>query len=271
MLKKETLAAIASHLKIKESDLETAIKDANEVDLTLTPDLTVLTKEEIEARDLNQRNDGIKAGKEIGVKEVRTAAGLEDGIGKDPAKIAQAIIDKAVKDAKVPTDAKVQQLTEQVTLLQKSVGEKDVAIAAEKERANGIQTDRQILASFPKNRADHLTDDEFLTLVKPMVKTIDGKLVVEKDGQALRDTKTQNVLDLSTALTSVFTERKWVKEAPGAPPGRGGGDPKPGNFYGKLSELTTAWEKEGKSINGAEFSSELARVMKENPEFKMGE
>lgn len=268
-LKKETIDAIASHLKIKSADLETAIKAEAEVDLTLTAELTVLTKEELETRDTNQKNEGIKAGKEIGVKEVRTAAGLEEGLGKDPKKIADAIIEKAVKDAKIVPDEKVKQLTDQVGLLQKQLTDKDVEITAEKDRANGIQIDRQILASMPKNRAEHLTDDEYLTLVKPFVKTVDGKLIIEKDGQPLRDAKTQNVLDLSAGLTSVFTERKgWLKEQQVTPPGRGGQDGKQGTFYASMSELQKDWEAQGKSINGAEFSAELSRVMKENPEFK---
>lgn len=274
MLKKETLQLIASLTKTKVETLEAAIKDEKEIDVEIPAELTVLTKEELDARDSAQKKLGEKDGVEIGIKQVKKAANLpEDAPSKDPSKVAQAIIDKATADAKVKPDEKVSQLTEQVTLLQKQLGEKDNEITTAKTQAQQAALDRRILTSFPKERASTLTDGEYLTLIKAglQFKDLDGKLIVEKDGHVLRDSKTTNPLPLTDAITSVFTERKWISENGAAGGGRGAGD-KGGSAFRKASEVKAKYEAEGKNLNGAEgqnFARELADLKKADPSFDL--
>lgn len=264
MLKKDTITQIAGLLKLKESDLTTALADEKEVDLTLTENLHVLTQVELDARDLAQKNDGIKTGKEIGVKEVRTAAGLDESIGKDAKKVADAIHSKAIADAKIPADAKVTELTKQNELLTQKISEKDIEIETEKKRSAQVSTDRQILTAMPKNRADLFQDDEYLDVIKSRhIKELDGALVVTgKDGEPLRDPKTTKPLDIASGLLSVFTDRKWITE-PGAGGGRGGKDEKPNTgAFSKKSEVIAHFEAQGKSING-EFGQEIVAKLTE--------
>jgi hypothetical protein len=273
-LKPEVRKKIAALLKIKETDLEAATKDDKETDLTIPEDLEVLTKEELDTRDANQKKLGEKDGREIGIKEVKKAAGLpDDAPSKDPVKVAQAIVDKAVTDAKVKPDEKVSQLTEQVTLLQKQLGEKDAEITKEKTTAQQASMDRRILAAFPKDRASTLTDDEYITLIKSthQFKEVDGKIIVEKDGKPLRDSKTTDPLPLADAVTSIFAERKWVGDAGGNPPpgGRGGNGGAPPAKYTSLTDIKKAFEGQGKSPLGEEFSAAVEAAAKDNPEFKM--
>lgn len=259
-------------LKIKEADLETALKDEKEVELAIPEGLEVLTKEELEARDTAQKNEGIKAGKEIGVKEVRKAAGLEENGPKDPAKLVQAISEKVVADAKIKPDEKVSQLTEQIGLLQKQIGEKDTEIQTSRQVASQAQIDRKILASLPKNRAGNLSDDEYITLIKAThtIKEVDGKLVIEKDGTVMRDPKTTNAMGLSEAMNSIFTERKgWLGESNDTPGGRGGGNPPPAGGYSKLSDLKKSFADQGKSLLGEEFSQAVQKAATDNKEFDM--
>jgi hypothetical protein len=275
MLKKETLQKIAALAKIKEEDLTAAITNEAEVDLAIPEGLTTLTTQDLESRDTNVKNEGIKVGKEIGVKEVRKAAGLEEGAPKDPKDLAEAIMSKAVKDAKIAPDEKVTQLTEQVNLLKKQVGEKDAEIDLAKQSASQASLDAKILTNFPKNRLSTLTDSEYLTLIKSTVsvKDVDGKLVVEKDGVILRDPTKQDPLPLDKAIGTIFSDRKWIEEEkPAGGGGRGGGNSGAGAAtYASKSEMIKAYQEAGKSINGQEFIQELQSVIKDNPDFKSEE
>lgn len=274
MLKKETLQLIAALTKTDITKLEAAIKDEKEVDYEIPKELTVLSKEELDARDIAQKKLGETDGVQIGVKLVKKAAGLpEDAPAKDPAKVAQAIIDKATADAKVKPDEKVNQLTEQVTLLQKQLGEKDTEITNAKSIAERVQLDTKILTSFPKERASTLTDGEYLTLLKTNhnFKEVDGNIIVEKDGKPMRDAKTTNPLPLIDAVTSIFAERKWITEQ-GAGGGRGGGDKGGGGMFTKKSQVIAKYEAEGKNINGADgqvIIAELTALAKADPTFDM--
>lgn len=276
MLKKETIKKIAGLLKIKEADLEAAITAEAETDVVIPENISVLTQEELDTRDQAQKNEGIKAGKEIGAKEVRAAAGLEESVGKDPKKIAEAIVSKAVADAKIPANDRVVELEKQNGLLTQKLADKDTEIATANEKANSITKDRQILTALPKNRAGILADDEMLDIVKAKhIKEIDGNLVVVgKDGEPLRDPATTKPLDLASGLMTVFTERKWLEDTGGTGGGgRGKGDEKPaGGVFSKKSEVIAHYEKEGKSINGEhgqEIVAKLTELSKADPSFDM--
>lgn len=277
MLKKETVAKIASILKVKEADLTAALANEQEVDIEIPEGVHAFTQEELEARDTAQKNEGIKVGKEIGIKEVRTAGGLDESIGKDAKKVAEALTQKGAKDAKVPVDAKVQELTTQNQLLQQKLTEKDTEIETERRKAGEIANDRKILAAMPKNRSDVFEDDEYLDVIKSKhVKEVDGNLVVVgKDGQPLRDPKTTNVLGLQDGLKAIFTERKgWLSEGgDGGVGGRGGKDKiPPSGAFKKKSEVIKHYQEQGHSLNGEkgkEIVAHLEKLAKDDPDFDM--
>lgn len=273
-LKQTTLQRIAKLTKLKLEDLEKAIKDEGEVDLTIDESLTVLSTAELETRDENSKNEGIKVGKEIGAKEVRKAAGLEDTVGKDPSAIAKAISDKAISDAKLKPDEAVKTLKDQVSQLQTELSNKDKAISDLTGKATEAQRDAKLLSLFPKNRSSVLSDAEYLTLIKGQltIKEVDGKEVVERNGQVLRAETTKDPISVQDAITGLFTERKWVEAGSGGSGsgGRGGvDDPGAAGKITKMSEFTAKIEKEGKNINSAEAQEELNKIMKENPDFKV--
>lgn len=278
-LKKETIVELAKRAGVKTEDLEAAIKDEKEVDVALAQDVQVLTIKQLEDRDTNNKNEGITTGKEIGVKEVRKAAGLEDGIGKDPAKIAQAIVDKAVKDAKIAPSEKEKQLTEQITQLQNDKTTLETKLTESASKMSEAEQDRQLLSMFPKNRSNKLTDDEYLFLLKKNItikKDEDGAVVVEKDGKILRDLATKNPIAVKDAVEGLFKERTWVEEENkgGGTGGRGGGSSKPigsgGVTPGKYSEAKSKWEADnpGKNAQSSEFTEYVKTLAKENKDFE---
>jgi hypothetical protein len=279
MLSDKTIKAFAVLAKIKEEDLKKALSDENETDVAIPDGLSVFTKEELEERDNNSRSDGISTGKEIGIKEVKKAAGLpDDAPSKDPAKVAQAIMDKANAESKTKPDEKVKELTTQLDLLKKSMEEKEGEIGKLKNEITGAGLDRQILTSLPKNRASTLTDAEYLTLIKSAIsiEQSDGGITVKKDGQVLRNDTTKAPISLNDAINNLFTERKWVEASAGgaAAGGRGAGDASGGaaGIFTKRSEVIAHYEKMGKSVNGAdgqEIINKLAELKKADESFDM--
>lgn len=268
------MTVIAGLMKIPVDTLEKAIKDETEVDIEIPSGLTVLSTEELEARDNNTKNEAIKVGKELGVKEVRKAAGLEEGIGVDATKIASAIVDKAVADAKIEPNKKVNELQEQITQLKGVVTQKDTEISNIQKSAKQVKLDAVILKSLPKDRKSDMADEDYLTLVKSSLEFDDSEgdaIVVKKGGQPLRHATTKDPLPLGEALESHFKEKNWVGQGgaggAGGQGGRGGGNNGGPKVYTKMSELTADWEASGKSLQGAEFSAKLAEVTKAYPEF----
>lgn len=276
-LKKETIDKIAAILKLDPKTFGEALAATEEKDVEI-PELQVFTTDELTTRDTNNKSEGIKTGKEIGAKEVRKAAGLDDGGSKDPAKIAEAIKTKAIEDAKINPDVKVVELGKQIETLKSTIQEKELEVTKAKEAVNGVQLDRRIFSALPKNRADVLTDDEYIGSVKNVfsITTVDGKEIVSKNGVEQRDPKTGSPIDLATAVSGYFTERKgWLAEAgAGGGGGRGAGDKGggTGGAFTKKSQVIEHYEKQGISLNGAEGQkvvAELSKLAKENPDFDM--
>lgn len=274
-LKREALQKIAALLKISEAEIETAIKGEAEIDITI-PEVTVFTKDELDQRDTNQKNDGIKIGKEIGVKEVRKAAGIDEGGSKDPAKAAQQISEKALAEAKMKPDEKVIELSKQIDTLKTTLSAKEQEIESANQKVSGVLLDRTIFSSLPKERADVLTDDEYISAIKSnfSINNIDGNLVISRGGKELRDPKTAMPVDLGTAVKDYFGERKgWMNGEQQQQGGRGAGDSGTRGAFTKKSQVIDHYEKQGININGSEGSqkiaSELAKIAKENPDFDM--
>lgn len=283
-LKKADLEKIEAKYKI--TGLVAAHEAATETDVAIPEDVTVLTAAELAQRDANQKaagkTEGITVGKELVVKDLKTAAGLTyDGEGsKDPARFVTELTKKVEDGAKIEPNAQVTQLKEQVANLQKSVTEKDGQVNNLKAAAESSALDVDIIAAMPANRkgvdAGGMSDKEYLTLIKSQLQTERdeaGALVIKREGQVLRDPTTQNPLNLQTAISGVFTERKWTGEAGDNRSGRGGGSSQ-GNSGAKpmkLSEATKEWEtaNPGKGTMSPEFQEHIKGLVKDNKDFDM--
>jgi len=274
MLSKETLTKIASTLKLKVEDLETAIKSETEVSVDI-PTLTVLTADELTARDENigrtKYNEGKTAGVEMGVKELKNELGLEFD-GKDIKSLVNAVQTKTLADAKVEPNKKVEELNMVVANLQKTIAEKETEKSTILNQLQTTTLNTKILGLLPQNRSSVLNDDEYMTLVKKVYEFAEeeGKLVVKKDGNIVRNATTQSPLEPKEVLDSFFTERKFIEQKQGNQGGQGGGN-SGGNagVFTKLSELEQKFVKDGKSLQGTEFASAVAEARKANPQFDL--
>jgi hypothetical protein len=273
---KITLQKLAAITKLKEEDISNAAKDEKEIDLAV-PEGELFSTADLTARDENKKQEGITIGKEMGAKEVKKAAGLDEKSSKDPAKIFENIKEKVLAEAKIPPSEQVTQLNEQISLLKKTLGEKDMEIESHKGVAVTAARDRKLLSFFPTNRANVLSDDEYLTLIKANLnfEEKDGVLQVKKDGVLLRDPKTQDPLTAKDAITGIFSERSgWLNGETGAGGlGRGGKDnQKPAGGFSKKSEVIAYYENQGVTLTGADakkITDEIAKCAKEDSSFDM--
>jgi hypothetical protein len=270
MLKKEVAEKIKS-FGFDVDKLIAAIKDEAEVDYTL-PDVQVFKTADLEARDNNTKaegeKEGFKKGKETGIivagKALAKKFNLPETVDvKEPDKVAEAISTNISKG-----DAGLQ---EQIKLLQKDketlLSEKE-NIIKEKE---ALAFDTSIISYFPANRDASLEDSERLMLVKHALQfeTVDGKQVVKKNGEILRNPTTKDPLPVKDAINTLFTERKWVAESGG---GRGGQDNPGGRSSGglkKFSDVQAQWQKDNPGVNhiSPEFTAYVGGIAKETTDF----
>jgi hypothetical protein len=273
MLKASDKEALKKVYGIDVDKLEAAIKAEGEVEFAVPDNLTVITAADLEARDNNNKAAGKKEGegigetkgKELAAKAFKRKFNLADTVTNDIDKVVEAVNTTIAKG----DDG----LREQVTLLQKDKETLTAQVAQEQARAAGMAADAGIIGDFPTNRTSDLTDSERLTLVKGALtfEMVDGKEVVKRGGEVLRDKTTQNPITRKQAISDYFAERKWSAE-PG-PGGRGGGNNPPGGMSGikKASEFEEKWRAEnpGKNALSDDYINALNNHAKANADFDM--
>ena len=270
-LKKETLALIAGLTKLKPEDLEAAIKDEKEVDLTIDDKLTAFTEDEITTLKTNEFKRGSVSAVEIAVKDVKAKQGL-DFTGKTIEGLIEAANKKALTDAKIEPAKQVQELTEKITNLQKTVTDQEKALADKDTEVTGVKINGELFKHIPAPGENDpaIGADEVIQLMKVSgydFKLENGALIPYKDGKQLHD-KLSNARPVKDVIGDFVKERKLRTETP-TPEGRGGGDGKPGSKAGTLSELRKKFEAEGKSVLGVEFAEAVQKAAAENKEFAM--
>lgn len=263
MLKQTELKKLKALFGKDTDKLIEAIKAEEEQDFTV-PEVKTYSDDDLATRDENVKKEAKKegftegktAGIEIAGKAIAKKYGLADIDTKDPDKVIAAL------DAKVITGDGG--LKEQIGLLQKDIQR----LESEKEAAHGeakkIKFETDLLTKFPKNRSNILSDEQYLALIKNElgIEDLDGKQVVKRKGEIVRDPVTKDPLDLAKVVETVFTESKWVTEG-GKGGGRGGDDHSSGGAGAKtLSKAIEAWEKEGKNTMSQEFQVHVQQLAK---------
>lgn len=271
MLKQETINKLATLAKIKPEDLLSAIKAEAETDLTIDDKLTVYTEDEVQTLKSNSYKDGKKAGVEMEVDDLKKELGL-DFQGKTVKGLVEASQKKALADAKIEPEKKVQELNEKVSTLQNTVKEYETKLSQKDQEVTGVKINGELYKHIPQfgDNAPALAADEVITLMKANgyeFKLEEGKIIPYKDGKQLQD-KTANPLAPKDVVTSFLQEKKLITEGTTIG-GRGGDDKRPAAKAGKLSELKKQFTEQGKSLQGIEFSQAVEAATKDNPEFDM--
>ena len=270
MLKKETIKQVAAFLKIKEADLDAALKDEKEVDLTFDTNLQTFTPDEVSTLKTNEYNSGKVKGVEMAVKEAKDKLGLEF-TGKTIDGLVTAAQKKAVDDAKVEPDKKVQELNEKLTTVQNSYKQLEIQF---KEKEGEIETGfikGEVFKHIPDlgEGAGFDKDDVYAKMYREgyEFKKENGKVVAYKGGKQVLD-KVSNAEDVKNVVNSFMTEKKLITGQQ-QPSGRGGANGAPTTKYATLSELKKSFTDQNKSHNGQEFYAAVQKAVAENKEFQM--
>lgn len=273
MLKVATKEAIKA-LGLDPDKLIEAVKAEAEVDYEVPADVTVIKNADLETRDNNNKalgktegeTAGEKKGKELAAKAFKKKFNLAETVPADIDKVVEAVNTTLAKG----DDG----LKEQVSLLQKDKDTLTTQLQQEQAKAQQALLDSGVIGDFPAGRGADLSDTERLSLLKGALtfEMVDGKEVVKRNGEILRDKTTQNPLPRKQAIADYFTERKWVGQEGGAG-GRGGTNNPPGSTSGikKESEYQQKWlaENPGKNALSDEYVTSLNKHAKETADFDM--
>jgi prefoldin subunit 5 len=273
MLKKEAISKIATNLKIKEADLIAALTATEETDITI-PEINSFTTDELATRDTNLKATGYTEGKIAGtemlIKDLKTKHAIEID-SKDADKFIDAFKDKVLKEAKVEPNQKISELNATIAQLQGNITAFDTEKAGYLNQINAIKIDSKLSGLLPKNINPVLTSDIIMNDLKSNYEftSEDGKSVVKKDGQILKDAKLVEPLSWDTVINQHLAERKWLVEEPASKQGRGVGSDSSGGIKLRLSDFVAEWKAAGKSENSAEFTSAVMAAKEANPSFDM--
>lgn len=276
-LKKEKIDGLKTLLKGFDIDkLIAAIMDPAEVDYETPADVSVLTAAELTLRDTNVtaaaekvgETKGETKGKELAAKAFRKKFNLPDTIGTDIDKVVEA-----VNTTLATGDAGLKQ---QITGLQGDKDSLEKKLQDSEKIAKTSILDMKLISMFPSGRDSNLDDDDRLMLVKKNTEIIEdattGAITFKKDGKIIEDPVTHSPLVGKKGMESLFIERKWIGDDGGAGGGgRGGGNRGGGaGSVKKLSAYKQKWvaDNPGKNVMSAEFDSDLAKHVKDIPDFE---
>jgi hypothetical protein len=207
------------------------------------------------------------------IKEVKRKHNIEVE-GDDPDKVVEALVSKAKKEAGGSASDREKDLESKIEAWKAKHKEAEDKLTAAERKAAESALDREILASFPKNRDSKLSDDEYLFLVKKSLQiedTQDGKRIVKKDGKTLENDKTLEPISLREAIEGHFSERKWVSEGSGGNQATGGGgsNSQPGGGtpkFSRLSQIEAHLAENKIDPKGEKGQAFIQAAYKENPQ-----
>lgn len=250
-----------------------AVTATEEKDFAVPDDVTVIKTADLTTRDTNNKEagktegkkEGEQHGKELAAKQFKKKFALEDSVPADIDKVVEAVNTKLNKG-----DAGLQ---EQITLLQKDKERMATELDQATVKAKQAIFDAELITHFPVDRDTFLTDKEWLNRVKENLsfEEHEGKQVVKRNGEIMRDKTTQNPVPQKDAIISLFTENKWRKGEAG-PGGRGAGDrviPTGGSAIKTGTAFQEKWlaENPGGNVISDEYTGALNKHAKDVPDF----
>lgn len=269
-LKKEDIKKLADLAKLKVEDLEAALQAEAETAIEVAADLHVYSQAEIDSLKTNEYKRGQTAAVEIAVKDAKEKLGL-DFQGKTIDGLADAVSRKALADAKIEPEKKVQELQEKLANVQKNYGELETKLKQKESEVEGIVINSEVFKYIPAfgENAPALGQEEVLQLMRTNgyeFKKENGAIVAYKGGNQVLD-KVSKPIELKEVVTGFLKEKKLITEER-QPEGRGAGSGQPaGGKFTSLSELKKNFEATGKNVLGKEFADAVQQAVKDNPEF----
>jgi hypothetical protein len=273
------LKDLSEMTKIAADKLKDIINSTEEVEVEFTKP-HIFTEDELDTLKTNVWKEASNTTLEAKIREYRKILTEKYGNEVDfinKPKTMENLIEQAIKigeksSAKAPTEQLLEK-EKQIKALQESVHTLEMEKSQVVDEKNNILMEYQINSTIsqalPKDYESTWTAEELSTLFRKNYEIIkeDNKMVVKKDGEIVRDKKTQEPIPVDAVFNS-WLETKGAKKQS---QGRGGDDTKPQKTSG-LSGLNNMDDvlkyADENNLSPQQRLEVLQKVMKENKDFK---
>ncbi len=249
-------------IEIDDTVLSKAIED-KKTEISIDSEFVIRSKEENETFITNLKNEQIKVGKEIGIKEFKKHVGLEVE-GKEYGKVADAFKKKIIDESKISIDEKEKKYLSDIDTLKKSNGELLASVETEKNRALGIEKsykiDRHVERLMPENIAIPREDMAMILSSKFDFDISDGKFIAKNKmtGEILQDKNTLSPTPFKEVIAGFFENNQaYLKGIDG---GNGGGD-SGGSGKTSIEDYTKTLNDAGHATNSESFNTEMKKAI----------
>lgn len=221
-LSKETIGWIAELSGLSAEDITAKINSEKEEEIK-KPQGEFFTEEDLTKRDSSKYKEGKDAGSEMLIKDLKKKYGY-DFEGKDAESFMAHHENELKKKYSKDSNARVEELENDLKKQKETFEDEIKGYKSQLEDLSGKyrgETIRNTLLSImPKNTT--IKPDAIVTLFKNdyEIAEEDGKMVVKKNGETLKDTKTASPLDVKDVFNEYVVKEGFAK----GEPGRGGGN-----------------------------------------------
>lgn len=268
MLSEKSIEQIAGLLKVSSSDLKAKITSESEEEVSL-PELKVFTAEEFDSRLRNEKNTSYQEGKvaqeEMLVKQAKKDLGY-DFEGKSFESFIQYHDGRLKEKYSKDSGSRVKELESDIAKLNENHAATLQGLQDQNRSLSGqvlqMKVSNELLSSMPAETTIDKSDVISLFQLRHQVEEQEGRLVVKRNGETVKDETTASPLDVKDVFTQFITERGYVK----ADPGRGTGNEtggKSGYSGNSVSEFNDRWEKSGKKVGTPEYDSAYSNWRKQ--------
>jgi hypothetical protein len=255
----ENITDLEKSLNLPEGTLKTAIEstDSVSIDLSLAPKYT---EDEHTQRVENLKPKFYQQGIDFAIKEQKEKLGL-DFTGKGIDSFITAFKEKVVKEVGATPDEKAKEYESTIAKLRQNLTEQETTFNTFKQQIEAEKTNQKIESDILKaiNIETSIPKEDVLTIFKSkhQIEIEDGKVLVKKNGEVLKDEKTLSPLELSSIVSSFASE--YAKTPQG---GRGGQHEPPTAKSGSIESFIERMDKEGINQGSAEFNKRLLAEQK---------
>lgn len=274
MKKSEIIKVIAGLLKLDQAKLTAAVnaEDDADIDIEIPDGLNVLTDDDLQQVKDREYANGKKNGLEMEIKDYKKNNGIE-ATGKTLDSLVKAVQAKALADANISPDKRVQTLEKDLEKVRGEYTQLEATIAEKDKAITGKEANLKFYQSLATLGDGHLPINKLMTLAQADgynigVDESGMSVVTDQAGNVIKDKMSKPVepkawLEQYSKDSGVYKEPKPTTPAPA---GRGAGDRSADTVVTKKSELIAEFEGKGLNVNGIEFSQALSKAM-ENPDF----
>lgn len=265
-LSKETLAWIAELSGVKAEDITAKINSEKEESIA-RPQGDFFTEDDLSKRDSSKYKEGKEAGSEMLVKDLKKKYGYEFD-GKDVDSFMSHHDGQLKTKYSKDSNARVEELEKDLKT-QKETFESE--IDGYKNQLNdlngkyrGEAIKNTLLSIMPKNTT--IKPEAIVTLFKNdyQIDEEEGKMVVKRNGQTLKDTKTASPLDVKDVFKEYVIKEGFAK----GDQGRGGGNEFGDKGYSSKTpqDFQTEWSSKNpdKTVNSPEYQKDYAQWRKDS-------